>query len=163
MSEPGDTRTDSPVIGIDLGTTYSCVAIFNRETQKAEVLRNKNGKSTMPSVIAYGETGDKAQIGEAAYGKSNFIRDSKRVIGQSYQDFAADKTLMRSLPFNVVKGKDEAAVIQPFKGMRKERILFEQVGAKILTELKGLADERTNEDVRDAVITVPANFNANQK
>lgn len=163
MSEPGDTRTDSPVIGIDLGTTYSCVAIFNRETQKAEVLRNKNGKSTMPSVIAYGETGDKAQIGEAAYGKPNFICDAKRVIGQTYGEFFADKPLMRSLPYNVTKGKDDAAVIKPFRGMKKDQILFEAVGAKILTELKGLADERTNEDVRDAVITVPANFNANQK
>ena len=70
---------------------------------------------------------------------------------------------MRSLSYEVVSGKDGRAVIKPFPGMEKQQIYFEQVSARILTELKSVADERTRADVTDVVITVPANFNPKQK
>ena len=65
----------------------------------------------MPSVIAYGELGDKIAVGEAAYGKTNFICDAKRFIAMSYDDFKEDKRTMYSLPYYVVKGDEGRAVI----------------------------------------------------
>lgn len=77
-------KTDESVIGIDLGTTFSCVGVWNKETQSVEIVKNSAGKNTTPSWVSYGESGNEIIVGEAAKGKENWVYDVKRILGRKY-------------------------------------------------------------------------------
>lgn len=146
------------IIGIDLGTTNSCVAIM--EGGEPKVLVNEEGARTTPSVVAYTKDGDRlvGQIAkrQAVTNPENTIYSAKRFIGRRYSEVAEETKLV---PYNVVeKGNDTAFKIQGGKTASPE-----EIGAAVLAKLKKVAEDYLGEPVTEAVITVPAYFNDSQR
>ena len=164
MTSTTTTNTKSKyALGIDLGTTNSCVGIWRNNT--VEIIANEQGNRTTPSVVAFTETerliGDSAK-NQASANPKNTVFDAKRLIGRKYDDSAvqADKT---HWPFTVRSGKDNKPVVEvDFKG---EKVAYqaEEISAMVLTKMKQTAEAYLGEDVTDAVITVPAYFNDSQR
>ncbi len=148
------------IIGIDLGTTNSCVAIM--EGGEPKVLVNEEGARTTPSVVAYTKDGERlvGQIAkrQAVTNPENTIYSSKRFIGRKYEEI---KEEIKLVPYNVVSkngGADTAFAIQGGKTASPE-----EVGAAVLMKLKKVAEDYLGAEVTDAVITVPAYFNDAQR
>ncbi len=146
------------IIGIDLGTTNSCVAIM--EGGEPKVLVNEEGARTTPSVVAFTKDGDRlvGQIAkrQAVTNPENTIYSAKRFIGRRFSETAEENKLV---PYNVVeKGNDTAFKIQGGKTVSPE-----EIGAAVLTKLKKVAEDYLGEPVTEAVITVPAYFNDSQR
>jgi heat shock protein 1/8 len=150
-------------IGIDLGTTYSCVAVWQND--RVEVIANDQGNRTSPSYVSY--TADERLIGDAAKAMAssnptNTVFDAKRLIGRSFNDpvVQADK---KHWPFEVYAGTGGKPTIRvQHKG--EEKILMpEEVSAAVLQKMKQTAEAYLGTTVKDAVITVPAYFNDSQR
>lgn len=157
-------RTDRKIaIGIDLGTTNSCVGFWNQD--RVDIIANEEGKRTTPSVVAFGE--QERYIGEAAQrqivmNSSNTIYEVKRLIGRSFDDPIVQKD-MQQWPFHVIELGDNKPCVQvTFKG---EDHVFqpEQISAMILSKMKSIAENYLGHDIIDAVVTVPAYFNDSQR
>jgi len=152
-----------PGIGIDLGTTYSCVSVMQHST--VEIITNSEGNRTTPSYAAFTET-DRL-IGEAARNQApmnptNTVFDAKRLIGRNFNDPIVQSD-MKSWPFNVVRGKGNKPMIEvKFQG-KKKLFTCEEISAMILTKMKNTAETFLGRDVSQAVITVPAYFNDGQR
>ncbi|KAF0697407.1 Aste57867_11887 [Aphanomyces stellatus] len=152
-----------PVIGIDLGTTYSCVGHY--ANGKVEIIANDQGNRITPSYVAW-DSNDERLIGDGAKNQAtinpeNTLFDVKRLIGRQYNDKSvqADKKL---LPFEIVN-KDGRPFIQvKIKGENKQ-FSAEEVSAMILTKMKTIAENYLGKEVHDAVVTVPAYFNDAQR
>ncbi len=147
----------SKIIGIDLGTTNSCVAIM--EGGEAKVLVNEEGARTTPSVVAYTKEGERlvGQIAkrQAVTNPENTIFSAKRFIGRRYEEIQEE---LKLIPYNVVsKGNDIG-----FK-VRDKVVSPEEIGAAVLGKLKKVAEDYLGEPVTKAVITVPAYFNDSQR
>jgi molecular chaperone DnaK len=145
------------IIGIDLGTTNSCVAVM--EGGEAKVLVNAEGGRTTPSVVAYTKDGDKVvgQIAkrQAVTNPENTIYSSKRFIGRRFPEVAEE---IKLVPYKVVgKGNDCAFDI------RGKQVSPEEIAAAVLSKLKKEAEDYLGHEVTDAVITVPAYFNDAQR
>lgn len=155
---------NSPVIGIDLGTTYSCVGVW--QNGRVEIIANDQGNRTTPSYVAFTEEGDRL-IGDSAKNQANrnpknTIFDAKRLIGRKYSDKTV-KNDMKHWPFKVKKVSDDKPIIVVnHKGEEKE-FTAEEVSSMILTRMKTTAEAYLGMDVKDAVITVPAYFNDSQR
>ena len=155
--------TKSKAIGIDLGTTYSCVGVW--QNGGVEIIANDQGNRTTPSYVAFTES--ERLIGDAAKSQctanpENTIFDAKRLIGKDFNDPTV-KSDMAHFPFRVVdKGGNKPAVRVNWKGEDKT-FSPEEISATILTKMKGIASEYLGEEVTDAVITVPAYFNDSQR
>ena len=149
-------------IGIDLGTTYSCVAVW--ENNKVEIIANDQGNRTMPSYVSF--TAEERLIGEPAKSSvssnpTNTVFDSKRLIGQNFNDPKVQSD-MKYFTYNV-KSKDNKPMIQvEYRGEEKE-FSPEEIASMILVKLKEVAEAYLGEKVTDAVITVPAYFNDSQR
>ena len=147
----------SKIIGIDLGTTNSCVSVM--EASKANVITNSEGGRTTPSVVAF--TADDTLIGspakrQAVTNPTNTIFSAKRFIGRTYEEVKND---VSSIPYKIKKGKkSEIRIIAEDKDYAPE-----QISAILLQKLKQTAEEYIGENVVDAVITVPAYFNDSQR
>eukprot|EP00349_Pseudokeronopsis_sp_Brazil_P010561 CAMPEP_0202971614 /NCGR_PEP_ID=MMETSP1396-20130829/28683_1 /ASSEMBLY_ACC=CAM_ASM_000872 /TAXON_ID= /ORGANISM="Pseudokeronopsis sp., Strain Brazil" /LENGTH=634 /DNA_ID=CAMNT_0049701155 /DNA_START=11 /DNA_END=1915 /DNA_ORIENTATION=+ len=156
---------EGPIIGIDLGTTYSCVAVFDNETQKVNVLPNSIGEKTTPSWVAYTSSGrvvGQPAKQQASMNAANTIYDIKRIIGRSWDD-AVTREESRRFPFLILDGGDGRPVIEvEWKGV-KHRLSPEEISAVVLSEMKRSAEEALGRSVRKAVITVPAHFNDQQR
>ncbi len=153
----------SKAIGIDLGTTYSCVGVYMNK--KVEIIANDQGNRTTPSYVGFTETerliGDSAK-NQVARNPTNTVFDAKRLIGRKFQDHTVQLD-MKHWPFDVVPGKDEKPMIQvKFKG-KTERFHPEQISSMVLTKMKSIAEDYLGKKVNDAVITVPAYFNDSQR
>jgi heat shock protein 1/8 len=152
----------STAIGIDLGTTYSCVGIY--QNGKVEIIANDQGNRTTPSYVGFTENerliGDSAKA-MAALNPSNTIYDVKRLLGRDYNDKELQQDL-KSLPYKIVNCNGKPKVEVDFKGETK---LFtpEEISAMILTKMKDIAESYLGKPVKDAVITVPAYFNDAQR
>ena len=153
----------SPAVGIDLGTTYSCVGIWVND--RVEIIPNDQGNRTTPSYVAF--TKEERLIGDAAKNQvarnpKNTIFDAKRLIGRKF----GDKTVQDDIklwPFKVDKGAGEKPfVVVDFKGESK-RFQPEEISAMVLTKMKDIAETFTSQPVKDAVVTVPAYFNDSQR
>jgi len=153
----------SKAIGIDLGTTYSCVGVW--QNGNVEIIANDQGNRTTPSYVAFTET--ERLIGDAAKSQcssnpENTVFDAKRLIGKDYNDptVQSDK---KHFPFKVVdKGGNKPGIVVNWKG--EEKVFSpEEISAVILTKMKNIASEYLGEEVTDAVITVPAYFNDSQR
>lgn len=148
------------IIGIDLGTTNSCVAIM--EGGEPKVLVNEEGARTTPSVVAYTKDGERlvGQIAkrQAVTNPENTIYSSKRFIGRKFEEVQEE---IRLVPYNVVPkngGTDCGFKVQGDKIMSPE-----EVGAAVLSKLKKVAEDYLGQEVTDAVVTVPAYFNDAQR
>ncbi|ODM92945.1 Heat shock cognate 71 kDa protein, partial [Orchesella cincta] len=148
-----------PAIGIDLGTTYSCVAIYAKG--KVHIIPNGIGKNTTPSYVAFTKDG-KENIGEPAKNRAyenpeDTIFDAKRIIGRRFNDINLQND-MKLWPFTVV---DDFGVPKILAGGKK--LHPEEISAKLLRELKKDAERYLQRDVKKAVITVPAYFTDGQR
>lgn len=150
-------------MGIDLGTTYSCVAVWKLD--RAEVVANDQGLRTTPSYVAFTEAerfiGDEAKS-QAARNPQNTIFDAKRLIGRSMKDPSLQKDL-EHFPFVVNPDKDDKPMIQASYMGKKELFKPETISSMVLTKMKSIAEGFVGKPIKDAVITVPAYFNDAQR
>jgi molecular chaperone DnaK len=152
----------SKIIGIDLGTSNSCMAVM--EAGDANVIPNAEGVRTTPSIVAFSKNGERL-VGQAAKRQAvtnpeNTIFSAKRLIGRK---FAEIKDEVGTLPYKVVEGKNGAAVIECEIEGKPETFMPEQIASMILGKLKADAEAYLGEPVTQAVITVPAYFNDDQR
>jgi len=156
---------EGPIIGIDLGTTFSCVAVYDNETQKVNVLPNSIGEKTTPSWVAFTSSGrvvGQPAKQQASMNASNTIYDVKRIIGRSLED-PVTREEARRFPFLILDGGDGRPVIEvEWKGI-KHRLSPEEVSSMVLLEMKRAAEAALNKPIKKAVITVPAHFNDQQR
>src|SRR5487761_1007806 len=148
------------VIGIDLGTTNSCVAIM--EGGDPVVIANSEGSRTTPSVVAFTESGERlvGQIArrQAITNPTNTVFAIKRLMGRRYDDPEVEKA-KKVLPYSVVKNDDGAAWVE----IRGKKYSPPEISAFILQKMKQTAEDYLGEKVTEAVITVPAYFNDSQR
>ena len=147
------------IIGIDLGTTNSCVAIMDGDTTK--VIENSEGARTTPSIIAYQD--DEILVGasakrQAVTNPNNTLYAVKRLIGRKYQDSFVQKE-KNSLPYKVVEANNGDAWVQ----VKDKKLAPPQVSAEVLRKMKKTAEDYLGQPVHDAVITVPAYFKDAQR
>ena len=153
----------SKAIGIDLGTTYSCVGVWQNE--RVEIIANDQGNRTTPSYVAF--TDSERLIGDAAKNQvsmnpENTIFDAKRLIGRKVSDSSVQSD-MKHWPFKIVEKDGCKPHVQvEFKGEEKT-FSPEEISAMILVKMKEVAEAYLGSDVTDAVITVPAYFNDGQR
>ena len=151
----------SKIIGIDLGTTNSAVAIM--EGDKVRVIENSEGARTTPSIVAYLENGE-ILVGapakrQAVTNPKNTLFAVKRLIGRRYDDAEVQKDISRA-PFKIVKADNGDAWVQV---LADKKLAPQQVSAEVLRKMKKTAEDYLGEPVTEAVITVPAYFNDSQR
>jgi len=150
-------------IGIDLGTTYSCVGVWQHD--RVEIIANEQGNRTTPSYVAFGEqerlVGDAAK-NQAAMNPVNTVFDAKRLIGRKFNNPIVQAD-MKMWPFKVVRGEADKPMIQvEYKGETKV-FAAEEVSAMVLQKMKQIAESYLGKEVKNAVVTVPAYFNDSQR
>ncbi|MDI3323085.1 molecular chaperone DnaK [Pontibacterium granulatum] len=148
------------IIGIDLGTTNSCVAILDGD--KSKVIENAEGDRTTPSIIAYAEDGE-TLVGQPAKRQAvtnpdNTLFAIKRLIGRRFKDDVVQKDI-KMVPYKIVEADNGDAWVQ----VRDQKLAAPQVSAEILKKMKKTAEDYLGEPVTEAVITVPAYFNDSQR
>ncbi len=148
------------IIGIDLGTTNSCVAVL--EGGKARVIENSEGDRTTPSIVAYTEDGE-ILVGQSAKRQSvtnpnNTLYAVKRLIGRKFKDDVVQKDI-KMVPYKIIEADNGDAWVQA----KTEKMAPPQVSAEVLRKMKRTAEEYLGESVTEAVITVPAYFNDSQR
>jgi heat shock protein 1/8 len=149
-------------IGIDLGTTYSCVGVWNNNN--VEIIANDQGNRTSPSYVSFGTerlVGDAAKS-QAASNPINTVFDAKRLIGRKFDD-AVVQADMKHWPFKVKSGKGGRPVIEVDHEGETKEFLPEEISAMVLQKMKTTAEAYLGREVKDAVITVPAYFNDSQR
>jgi heat shock protein 1/8 len=150
------------VCGIDLGTCNSCVSIYVND--RVEIIANDQGSRTTPSYVSF--TSEERLIGDAAKQQcagnpKNTIFDAKRLIGRRFNEAAVQEN-MKHWPFKVVDAGGKPKVEVEYKGEMKH-FLPEEIGAMVLTKMKQIAEGYLGQEVKSAVITVPAYFNDAQR
>ena len=150
-------------IGIDLGTTYSCVGVWLND--KVEIITNDQGLNTTPSYVAFTE--DERLIGDAAKNQTarnpnNTVFDAKRLIGRKFNDPTVQADI-KLWPFKVEAGpEDKPLIVVQYKGETK-KFQAEQISSMVLQKMKKIAEDYLGKPVKSAVITVPAYFNDSQR
>ncbi|KAF5971835.1 heat shock protein SSB1, partial [Fusarium bulbicola] len=145
-------------IGIDLGTTYSCVATY--EGTNVEIIANEQGSFTTPSFVSF--TDKERLIGEAAKNNAamnprNTVFDAKRLIGRRFDDPTVKKDI-ESWPFKIVDDNGSPKIEVEYLGENKQ-FSAQEISSMVLTKMKEIAETKLGKKVEKAVITVPAYFN----
>lgn len=163
MASTKDEKPLGYAVGIDLGTTYSCVGVWQND--KVEIIANDQGNRTTPSYVAFNDT--ERLIGDAAKNQTamnplNTVFDAKRLIGRKFSDPAVQSD-MKHWPFKIISGPGEKPMIRvDFKGERKE-FGAEEISSMVLVKMKETVESYLGDKVEHAVITVPAYFNDSQR
>jgi molecular chaperone DnaK len=152
----------SKILGIDLGTTNSCMAVM--EGGEPVVLENSEGARTTPSVVAFSKTGERL-VGQAAKRQAitnakNTIFSAKRLIGRKYSELTPDD---RKMPYTIVEAPNGDAHIEVEVNGQKKTYSPQEISAMVLSKLKADAESKLGEKITEAVITVPAYFNDSQR
>ncbi|CAO2835297.1 unnamed protein product [Amaranthus hypochondriacus] len=150
-------------IGIDLGTTYSCVGVWRND--RVEIIPNDQGNRTTPSYVAFTDTerliGDAAK-NQVAMNPQNTVFDAKRLIGRRFSDPSVQSD-MKLWPFKVVPGEgDKPMIIVSYKGEQK-MFAPEEISSMVLTKMKEIAEAYLGQSINNGVVTVPAYFNDSQR
>merc|ERR1712156_706014 len=149
-------------VGIDLGTTYSCVGVFQHG--KVEIIANDQGNRTKPSYVAFTDTerliGDGAK-NQVAINPTNTIFDAKRLIGRKYGD-ASVQSDMKHWPFKIIDKATKPMIEVEYKNETKV-FTPEEISSMVLVKMKETAEAYLGFDIKDAVVTVPAYFNDSQR
>jgi len=149
-------------VGIDLGTTYSCVGVWQND--RVEIIPNDQGNRTTPSFVAFTDSerliGDAAK-NQAAMNPTNTVFDAKRLIGRRFNDNEVQSD-MKHWPFKVIEKSGKPYIQVEFKGETKD-FTAEEISSMVLTKMKDTAEAYLGGQVKDAVITVPAYFNDSQR
>ncbi|CAD7933868.1 unnamed protein product [Amoebophrya sp. A120] len=153
----------SYAVGIDLGTTYSCVGVMKNDT--VEIIANDQGNRTTPSYVAFTDT--ERLIGDAAKNQSarnpeNTVFDAKRLIGRKFNDPVVQSDI-KLWPFKVIAGSGEKPMIEVTYQAEQKKFHPEEISSMILTKMKETAEQYLGGTVNDAVVTVPAYFNDSQR
>ena len=148
------------IIGIDLGTTNSCVAVLDGD--KSRVIENSEGDRTTPSIVAYTEDGE-ILVGQSAKRQAvtnphNTVYAVKRLIGRKFKDDVVQKDI-KMVPYKIAEADNGDAWVE----VRGEKMAPPQVSAEVLRKMKKTAEEFLGQPVTEAVITVPAYFNDSQR
>ncbi|MFQ5754602.1 MAG: molecular chaperone DnaK [Acidiferrobacterales bacterium] len=148
------------IIGIDLGTTNSCVALM--ESGKARVIENSEGDRTTPSVVAYTDEGE-VLVGAAAKRQAitnphNTVFATKRLIGRRFDEEVVQRDI-KLMPYKIVKAKNGDAWVE----VKGKQMAPPEVSARVLQKMKKTAEDYVGEEIKEAVITVPAYFNDSQR
>lgn len=148
------------IIGIDLGTTNSCVAVLDGD--KTRVIENAEGARTTPSIIGYTDDGE-TLVGQAAKRQAvtnptNTLYAVKRLIGRKFKDDVVQKDI-KMVPYRIVEADNGDAWVQ----VNDKKLAPPQVSAEVLKKMKKTAEDYLGEEVTEAVITVPAYFNDSQR
>ncbi|KAH7547533.1 hypothetical protein FEM48_Zijuj01G0319900 [Ziziphus jujuba var. spinosa] len=157
------TKTQGKAIGIDLGTTYSCVGVWQND--RVEIIANDQGNRTTPSYVAFTDTerliGDAAK-NQVAMNPRNTVFDAKRLIGRRFSDPSVQSD-MKLWPFKVIPGPaDKPMIVVNYKGEEKQ-FAAEEISSMVLTKMKEIAESYLGTSIKNAVITVPAYFNDSQR
>uniref|UniRef100_T1IUX6 Heat shock 70 kDa protein cognate 4 n=1 Tax=Strigamia maritima TaxID=126957 RepID=T1IUX6_STRMM len=154
--------TKTPAVGIDLGTTYSCVGVFQHG--KVEIIANDQGNRTTPSYVAFTDTerliGDAAK-NQVAMNPQNTVFDAKRLIGRKFEDSSVQSD-MKHWPFDVISDGGKPKIKVEYKGEMKT-FFPEEISSMVLTKMKETAEAYLGKTVNNAVVTVPAYFNDSQR
>ena len=162
-SNKGGKGKKTRSVGIDLGTTYSCVGTF--ENGSVTIITNDMGERTTPSYVSFDDC--ERLIGNAAFNQAsrnpnNTIFDAKRLIGRKFSDDIVQNDI-KLWPFKVVSDNNDRPMIEvTYKG-EKKRFMAEEISSMILSKMKNVAQEYLGDKVNNAVITVPAYFNDSQR
>ncbi|XP_027352003.1 heat shock cognate 70 kDa protein-like isoform X3 [Abrus precatorius] len=156
-------KGEGPAIGIDLGTTYSCVGVWQHD--RVEIIANDQGNRTTPSYVAF--TDSERLIGDAAKNQVamnpiNTVFDAKRLIGRRISDPSVQSD-MKLWPFKIIAGAGEKPmIVVNYKGEEKQ-FAAEEISSMILTKMREIAEAYLGSTVKNAVVTVPAYFNDSQR
>ncbi|EUB57360.1 Heat shock cognate protein [Echinococcus granulosus] len=151
-----------PAVGIDLGTTFSCIGVFH--CGKVEIIANDQGNRTTPSYVAF--TGEERLVGDAAKNQAainptNTVFDVKRLIGRRFNDEAVQENI-RHWPFKVINSGETPKIEVQYLGETKH-FMAEEISSMVLLKMKETAEAYLGKEVKNAVITVPAYFSVNQR
>mgnify|MGYP002861321359 CR=1 FL=1 len=158
-----DEKYECPIIGIDLGTTYSCVGIF--KNGQVEVIPNELGNRITPSVVSF--TDEERLIGEAAKNQATVnptrtLYDVKRLIGRRY----TDKTVQydkKYLPYDIIDKDGRPYISVPNVQGETKKYAPEEISAMVLVKMKEIAESYTGKKIKNAIVTVPAYFDNSQR
>jgi L1 cell adhesion molecule like protein len=163
MTDQQPAQVTGQTVGIDLGTTYSCVGVWQND--RVEIIANDQGNRTTPSYVAFTDTerliGDAAK-NQVAMNPHNTVFDAKRLIGRKFTDPVVQADI-KHWPFKVVAGADhKPQIIVEFKGESKT-FQPEEISSMVLIKMKEISEAYIGKQVKNAVITVPAYFNDSQR
>ncbi|CAD6236011.1 unnamed protein product [Miscanthus lutarioriparius] len=156
-------KSEGPAIGIDLGTTYSCVGVWQHD--RVEIIANDQGNRTTPSYVAFTDTerliGDAAK-NQVAMNPTNTVFDAKRLIGRRFSDPSVQSD-MKLWPFKVIPGPgDKPMIVVNYKGEEKQ-FAAEEISSMVLIKMREIAEAYLGSTIKNAVVTVPAYFNDSQR
>eukprot|EP00243_Klebsormidium_subtile_P008580 TRINITY_DN409_c0_g3_i1.p1 TRINITY_DN409_c0_g3~~TRINITY_DN409_c0_g3_i1.p1 ORF type:complete len:655 (+),score=245.13 TRINITY_DN409_c0_g3_i1:193-2157(+) len=156
-------KGEGPAVGIDLGTTYSCVGVWQHD--RVEIIANDQGNRTTPSYVAFTDTerliGDAAK-NQVAMNPTNTVFDAKRLIGRKFSDPSVQSDI-KLWPFEVVPGPADKPMINVMHKGEKKQFAAEEVSSMVLVKMKEIAEAYLGSTIKNAVVTVPAYFNDSQR
>ncbi|KAG0708612.1 heat shock protein [Suillus ampliporus] len=159
-----NSKVSGPVVGIDLGTTNSCVSVMEGKT--ARVIENSEGARTTPSVVAFTKHGERL-VGlpakrQAVVNPANTVFAFKRLVGRRYKDKEVQEDI-KHWPFHVVEKADGRPAVEVEAGSKKQQYSPEELSSMVLVKMRETCEQFLNKKVNHAVITVPAYFNDAQR
>ncbi|CAK8541093.1 unnamed protein product [Lathyrus sativus] len=158
-------KYEGRAVGIDLGTTYSCVAVWLDDHNRVEIIHNDQGNRTTPSVVAF--NADQRLIGDAAKNQvasnpQNTVFDAKRLIGRKFSDSVVRKDILL-WPFKVIPGINDKPMISLMYNGEEKQFCAEEISSMILSKMREFAEAYLESPVKNVVVTVPAYFNDSQR